>query len=186
MRTSLGVSPVHKFSSALTFFYYYTAESASRKMKRNPCPNWLTDWVGSTFPQLVPQEKSFFFWPHNKSALIDQARSVKMAASLFFVFLSTPTIKRRKKKNKNKIKTKQPQRLGQFSTILTTYLGTVYMEVGAQIGEITCGRSPHLTSKRDQGPHFKVLSKWHWLLKLPWLVQKLQAGKLSIGGALAE
>ena len=100
MRTSLGVSPVHKFSSALTFFYYYTAESANRKMKRNPCPNWLTDWAGSTFPQLVSQEKSFFFWPHNKSALIDQARSVKMAASLFFVFLSTPTIKRRKTKKK--------------------------------------------------------------------------------------
>ena len=174
MRTSLGVSPVHKFSSALTFFYYYTAESASRKMKRNPCPNWLTDWAGSTFPQLVPQEKSFFFWPHNKSALIDQARSVKMAASLFFVFLSTPTIKRRKtKKKKQKKKRNNSNDLANFQPSWRRTWGLFTWRWGPQIGEVTCGRSPYLTCKRDQGPHFKVLSKWHWLFKLPWLVQKL-------------
>ena len=27
----------------INLIYYYTAESANEKMKRNPCPNWLTD-----------------------------------------------------------------------------------------------------------------------------------------------
>ena len=36
---------------------------------------------------------------------MDQARSVKMAASLFFVFLSTPTIKRGKTKKTKKNET---------------------------------------------------------------------------------
>ena len=40
-----------------------------------------------------------------------------------------------------------------FKSILCRryYLGPVYMELGGpQLGEVTCGRSPHLLCKRDQ------------------------------------
>ena len=57
-----------------------------------------------------------------------------MAASFFFVFLSTPTIKRKKTKTKQQRQQQQQQQqqqLGQYSAILTTHLAPVYMEVGS-------------------------------------------------------
>ena len=37
-----------------------------------------------------------------------------------------------------------------FLKRISIVLGTVYMEVGPQIGEVTYGGSPHLSCKRDQ------------------------------------